>query len=164
MDGLVGNYKNGGKEYRPKGEPEPIDVHDFKGELGRAVLGCGPQRFMSPGFVAFGTSCEVMPQPITTDSPFLVMRARHHELQQASEERCIRNLTLPARNGNLRGAESPSFPFPEPFPWHDFVSNTGLLFIRDNERCRVPSIPRFPGVGLRLRLKGISRNASDATT
>ena len=32
---LVGAYKNGGREYRPKGEPEKVDVHDFKGELGR---------------------------------------------------------------------------------------------------------------------------------
>ena len=32
---LVGDYKNGGREYRPKGEPEKVDVHDFKGELGR---------------------------------------------------------------------------------------------------------------------------------
>ena len=32
---LVGAYKNGGREYRPTGEPEPVDVHDFKGELGR---------------------------------------------------------------------------------------------------------------------------------
>ncbi|ASJ76079.1 ISAzo13 family transposase [Granulosicoccus antarcticus] len=32
---LVGLYKNGGKEYRPKGEPLPVKTHDFKGELGR---------------------------------------------------------------------------------------------------------------------------------
>lgn len=32
---LVGDYKNGGREYRPKGGPEKVDVHDFKGELGR---------------------------------------------------------------------------------------------------------------------------------
>lgn len=32
---LVGDYKNGGREYHPKGEPEKVDVHDFKGELGR---------------------------------------------------------------------------------------------------------------------------------
>ena len=32
---LVGNYKNAGREYRPKGAPEKVDVHDFKGELGR---------------------------------------------------------------------------------------------------------------------------------
>jgi transposase len=33
---LIGEYKNAGAEYRPKGEPEKVDVHDFKGELGRA--------------------------------------------------------------------------------------------------------------------------------
>ena len=32
---LVGEYKNAGAEYRPKGEPEPVNVHDFKGEPGR---------------------------------------------------------------------------------------------------------------------------------
>jgi hypothetical protein len=32
---LVGNYKNGGQEYRPKGQPDTVDVHDFKGKLGR---------------------------------------------------------------------------------------------------------------------------------
>lgn len=32
---LIGQYKNGGKEYRPKGKPEPVKTHDFKGELGR---------------------------------------------------------------------------------------------------------------------------------
>ena len=32
---LAGEYKNGGREYRPKGQPEKADVHDFKGELGR---------------------------------------------------------------------------------------------------------------------------------
>lgn len=34
---LVGNYKNGGSEYRPKGEPRLVNDHDFMGELGRAV-------------------------------------------------------------------------------------------------------------------------------
>jgi hypothetical protein len=32
---LVGNYKNAGREYRPKGSPDRVDVHDFMGELGR---------------------------------------------------------------------------------------------------------------------------------
>src|SRR6202158_6205851 len=35
---LVGNYKNGGREWRPKGEPEKVLVHDFVNpELGRAI-------------------------------------------------------------------------------------------------------------------------------
>jgi hypothetical protein len=35
---LVGDFKNGGREYRPKGDPEKVRVHDFKiPELGRAA-------------------------------------------------------------------------------------------------------------------------------
>jgi hypothetical protein len=34
---LVGEFKNGGREWAPKGRPEKVNVHDFKGELGRAV-------------------------------------------------------------------------------------------------------------------------------
>ncbi len=35
---LVGDFKNGGLELRPKGKPEPVRVHDFMiPELGKAV-------------------------------------------------------------------------------------------------------------------------------
>ena len=35
---LVGDFKNGGREWRPKGEPEQVRVHDFVDpELGKAV-------------------------------------------------------------------------------------------------------------------------------
>ena len=35
---LVGDYKNGGREWRPKGEPEEVKVHDFQDkELGKAI-------------------------------------------------------------------------------------------------------------------------------
>ena len=35
---LVGPFKNGGREYQPKGHPEPVRVHDFKDkDLGKAV-------------------------------------------------------------------------------------------------------------------------------
>jgi hypothetical protein len=35
---LVGDFKNGGREWRPKGKPEKVRVHDFKiPELGRAA-------------------------------------------------------------------------------------------------------------------------------
>ena len=32
---IVGDYKNGGREYRPEGQPDKVGVHDFIGELGR---------------------------------------------------------------------------------------------------------------------------------
>ena len=35
---LVGDFKNGGHEWRPKGQPERVHVHDFKiKELGRVA-------------------------------------------------------------------------------------------------------------------------------
>jgi transposase len=35
---LVGNYKNGGREWRPKKQPQPVKSHDFKDEtLGKVI-------------------------------------------------------------------------------------------------------------------------------
>jgi DDE family transposase len=35
---LVGDFKNNGRELRPKGDPEPVRVHDFKiPELGKVA-------------------------------------------------------------------------------------------------------------------------------
>jgi hypothetical protein len=35
---LIGEFKNGGREWRPKGEPEEVKVHDFiDAELGKAI-------------------------------------------------------------------------------------------------------------------------------
>jgi hypothetical protein len=35
---LVGNYRNGGKEWRPKGEPDEVMIHDFQDpEAGKAI-------------------------------------------------------------------------------------------------------------------------------
>jgi hypothetical protein len=35
---IVGNFKNGGREWRAGGRPRPVQVHDFvQPELGRAI-------------------------------------------------------------------------------------------------------------------------------
>src|SRR5271157_1690039 len=35
---LIGNFKNGGTDYRPKGEPRRVNVHDFEDKkLGKVV-------------------------------------------------------------------------------------------------------------------------------
>ena len=34
---LIGNYRNAGREYHPKGEPPEVNVHDFMGKGGRAT-------------------------------------------------------------------------------------------------------------------------------
>jgi hypothetical protein len=35
---LIGDYRNGGSDYRPAGRPDPVNVHDFVDKaLGKAV-------------------------------------------------------------------------------------------------------------------------------
>lgn len=55
---LVGNYKNAGAEWRKKGEPRLVSVHDFEGEGGRAspygVYDVGANE----GFVNVGISAD----------------------------------------------------------------------------------------------------------
>jgi len=55
---LVGNYKNGGREWQPKGQPQRVDVHDFKGELGRAVPYGVYDLTASTGWVSVGTDAD----------------------------------------------------------------------------------------------------------
>ena len=52
----VGNFKNGGREWRPKGSPEPVNVHDFKDkELGKVTPYGACDVAASAGWVSVGT-------------------------------------------------------------------------------------------------------------
>jgi hypothetical protein len=55
----IGNFKNGGTEYRPKGDPDLVDVHDFiDKKLGKAApYGVYDQTF-NTGFVCVGITCD----------------------------------------------------------------------------------------------------------
>lgn len=55
---LVGNYKNNGQTYRPKGEPIEVDTHDFMGELGRASPYGILDVFACAGWVSVGVSAD----------------------------------------------------------------------------------------------------------
>jgi hypothetical protein len=55
---LVGNYANRGKEQQPKGRPQRVDVHDFKGELGRAVPYGVYDMTANTGWVNVGTDAD----------------------------------------------------------------------------------------------------------
>lgn len=55
---LVGNYKNGGAEYRPKGQPRHVNDHDFQGDLGKAVPYGIYDIGNDEGFVSVGTSAD----------------------------------------------------------------------------------------------------------
>jgi hypothetical protein len=56
---LVGDFKNGGRELRPKGQPEPVRVHDFAiPELGKAVPYGVYDVAANAGFVNVGISAD----------------------------------------------------------------------------------------------------------
>ena len=52
----VGSFKNGGREWRPKGSPEPVNVHDFKDkELGKVTPYGVYDIAANAGWVSVGT-------------------------------------------------------------------------------------------------------------
>jgi hypothetical protein len=56
---LVGDFKNGGRELRPKGQPEPVRVHDFAiPEFGKAVPYGIYDVSANAGFVNVGISAD----------------------------------------------------------------------------------------------------------
>jgi len=34
---LIGEFKNGGREWQPKGKPVPVNIHDFVTKQGKAI-------------------------------------------------------------------------------------------------------------------------------
>ncbi len=56
---LVGNFKNNGKEWRPKGKPEEVNAYDFLGEAkGKAIPYGIYDLNQNEGFVNIGTTCD----------------------------------------------------------------------------------------------------------
>lgn len=55
---LIGNYKNAGAEWRPKGDPRLVNGHDFIGELGRATPYGIYDVGANEGFVSVGISAD----------------------------------------------------------------------------------------------------------
>ncbi len=53
---LVGNFKNGGREWQPQGEPDLVDVHDFPSDaVGKAIPYGIYDLAANDGFVSVGT-------------------------------------------------------------------------------------------------------------
>src|SRR5262245_762203 len=56
---LIGNYKNAGTDYRPKGAPLPVNVHDFEDkELGKVSPYGIYDQFANAGFVSVGITSD----------------------------------------------------------------------------------------------------------
>ena len=64
---LVGQFKNGGREWRPKGDPEQVKVHDFMDkQLGKAIPYGVYDLGANTGWVSVGVDHETSPFAVNT--------------------------------------------------------------------------------------------------
>jgi Rhodopirellula transposase DDE domain len=95
---MVGNYKNGGSDYRPKGDPQRVNVHDFVDKaLGKAVPYGVYDVAANAGFVSVG---------VTSDTAEFAVEAIRGWLGRMGRERYprARELTITADCGGSNGA------------------------------------------------------------
>jgi hypothetical protein len=95
---MVGNYKNGGSDYRPKGDPQRVKVHDFVDQtLGKAVPYGVYDVAANSGFVSVGITC---------DTAQFAVEAIRSWLERMGRPRYpnARELTITADCGGSNGA------------------------------------------------------------
>jgi hypothetical protein len=74
---LVGRYKNNGKDYRPTGDPEKVEIHDFIGEAGKAIPYGVFDLGTNTGWVSVGTDHETVAFAVNTLRTWWNTRGRH---------------------------------------------------------------------------------------
>ena len=95
---LVGNYKNGGTDYRSKGDPRRVKVHDFEDkELGKVVPYGVYDVGANAGWVSVG---------ITSDTAEFAVASIRRWLDEMGRERypAARELTITADGGGSNGS------------------------------------------------------------
>jgi hypothetical protein len=73
---LVGQYKNNGRDYRPAGDPERVEVHDFIGEAGKAIPYGVYDLGANTGWVSVGTDHETAAFAVNTLRTWWTTRGR----------------------------------------------------------------------------------------
>ena len=72
---LVGDFKNGGREWQPKGEPEEVRVHDFLDkELGKAIPYGVYDLTGNQGWVSVGIDHDTAEFAVETHPPLVAAR------------------------------------------------------------------------------------------
>jgi hypothetical protein len=95
---LVGNFKNGGSDYRRKGEPRRVNVHDFEDkELGKVVPYGVYDVTANAGFVSVGITGDTAEFAVASIRTWLERRGRQR--YPAAKE-----LTITADCGGSNGA------------------------------------------------------------
>jgi hypothetical protein len=95
---LIGNFKNGGTDYRPKGNPRRVNVHDFEDkERGKVVPYGVYDMFANDGFVSVG---------ITSDTAEFAVQSIRCWFERMGRARYpdARELTITADCGGSNGA------------------------------------------------------------
>ena len=95
---LIGNFKNGGSDYRPKGDPRRVNVHDFVDkELGKVVPYGVYDVGANAGWVSLG---------ITSDTAEFAVNAIRTWRERIGQTRYpnMRELTITADCGGSNGA------------------------------------------------------------
>jgi Rhodopirellula transposase DDE domain len=95
---LIGNFKNGGTDYRPKGDPQRVNVHDFENKkLGKVVPYGVYDVTANTGFVSVG---------ITSDTAEFAVQSIRCWRERMGEQRYpnARELTITADCGGSNGA------------------------------------------------------------
>ena len=95
---LVGNFKNGGSDYRPKGDPHRVKVHDFEDKaLGKVVPYGVYDVGANAGWVSLG---------ITSDTSEFAVNAIRTWIERIGAKRYphMRELTITADCGGSNGA------------------------------------------------------------
>ena len=95
---LVGNYRNGGSDYRPKGDPRRVNVHDFEDKkLGKVV---------PYGVYDVTANTAVVSVGITADTAEFAVQAIRCWLERMGRQRYpqARELTITADCGGSNGA------------------------------------------------------------
>ena len=95
---LVGNYKNGGSDYRPKGEPLRVNVHDFEDKtLGKVVPYGVYDVAANEAFVSVGITADTAEFAVAAIRTWLKRMGRHRYAR-------MRELTITADCGGSNGA------------------------------------------------------------
>src|SRR5437764_2583341 len=96
---LVGQYKNSGKDYRPVGDPEKVQVHDFLGEAGKAIPYGVYDLGANAGWVSVGTDHETAAFAVNTLRAWWNTHGRH---TYPDTDRLLITADSGGSNGNRR--------------------------------------------------------------
>jgi len=96
---LVGQYKNNGRDYRPAGDPEKVDVHDFIGEASKAIPYGIYDLGANTGWVSVGTDHETAAFAVNTLRTWWTIHGRH---AYPATDRLLITADSGGANGNRR--------------------------------------------------------------